>query len=175
MSKKASQPVIWSADDELTVAEAAHLLSQCDIRNNESERKASNRTRLRISRAIADGDLKYTKNGKLRLGVLIAWARQKRGWRGKFRDLPADPQRVAIRGASTLPAIGVQAGQIASGTLVVIPSSINAQIVERRRALETEIALRDENKKLRELIEAKEVEENKRKEINRKKGKRSRF
>jgi hypothetical protein len=69
----------------------------------------------------------------------------------------------------------VQAGQIASGTLVVIPSSINAQIVERRRALETEIALRDENKKLRELIEAKEVEENKRKEINRKKGKRSRF
>ena len=169
--KKSDHPTAWSVDTELTIAEAARLLAEYDTRSGDTTRDAIKRTRIRIERAIEKGNLKYTKNSKLRMGELIAWARQQRKWRGKFRDLPADSVPVVITGSSTLPAICAQRRQTGSGTLVIIPSSIEELIEEKRKDLETKIALHAKIKELQETIEAKEAKEQK----NKKKGKRTTF
>ena len=129
---------------------------------------------MRITRAADNGKLSRV-NDKYRLGDLVDWARRQKEWRYKFDDLPASASPVLISGVGTLAALGAQRKQQASGTLTVIPESAAdraAMIVDKQRRNTMPLRAR-KNKALRDELEKCRAAEERRKNINAKKGKRT--
>ena len=160
-----------SADEKLSLAEAARLIvARCYP--TDDKRSATSKARMRITRAADNGKLSRV-NDKYRLGDLVDWARRQKEWRYKFDDLPASASPVLISGVGTLAALGAQRKQQASGTLTVIPESAAdraAMIIKQQAEIH---ALRAENKALRDELEKCRAAEERRKNINAKKGKRT--